>query len=332
MSRRLTIVAWLLAALAGLPGAARAQQKLVLKFAHITPTTFPYQDGAVRFKEVAERLSGGRIEVQVFPAAQLGGERDIEEGIRLGTIHLGIGAGALAGFAPVYNIVELPFLIRNQDHMVRVADGPAGQMLARRIEEQSGFRVLGFWSTGDSGIQTVKAPVRTPADLKGAKIRVMENPALIESTRALGANPTPLPFPEVYTSLKQGVVEGAHLDYTALWTTKVYEAVKYVSEPGFHFLAEPRPLIVSARFFDGLPRETQEVIRKAAAEATAHERAVFRERQQQAIQELRARGLQFARLDEKAFLEAIRPVWRKVARDLKAEDLLEEIIKAAAGR
>ena len=319
-----------LLALAGLALAApaSAQQKLALKFAHITPTSFPYQDGALKFKEAAERLSGGRIEVQVYPAAQLGGERDIEEGIRLGTIHLGIGAGALAGFAPIYNIVELPFLIRNQDHMVRVADGPAGQLLAKRIEEQSGFRVLGFWSTGDSGIQTVKAAVRTPADLKGAKIRVMENSALIESTRALGANPTPLPFPEVYTSLKQGVVEGAHLDYTALYTAKVFEAVKFISEPGFHFLSEPRPLIMSAKFFDGLPRETRDILRKAAAEATAHERAVFRERQEKAIQELRARGLQFSKLDEKAFLDAIRPVWQKIARELKAEDLLEEIIKA----
>jgi TRAP-type transport system periplasmic protein len=305
-----------------------AQPTLVLKFAHITPPTFPYQDGALKFKEAVEKLSGGKIEVQVYPAAQLGGERDIEEGIRLGTIHVGIGAGALAGFAPIYNIVELPFLIRNQEHMVRVADGPAGRLLAKRIEEQSGFRVLGWWSTGDSGIQTVKAPVRTPADLKGAKIRVMENKALIESTRALGANPAPLPFPEVYTSLKQGVVDGAHLDYTALYTTKVYEAVKYVSEPGFHFLAEPRPLIMSAKYVDSLPRDVQDVLRKAAAEATAHERAVFLDKQTKAIAELRSHGLQFTKLDEAAFLAAVRPIWTREARALGAEDLLQEIIKA----
>jgi tripartite ATP-independent transporter DctP family solute receptor len=308
--------------------AVDAQQKLVLKFAHITPTTFPYHDGALKFKEAAERLSGGKVEVQVYPAAQLGSEREIEEAIRLGTVHIGVGAGALAGFAPVYNIVELPFLIRNQDHMAKVADGPAGQTLAKRIEEQSGFRVLGFWSTGDSGIQTVKAPVKTPGDLKGTKIRVMENSALIESTRALGANPTPLPFPEVYTSLKQGVVDGAHLDYTILYTSKAFEAVKYVTEPGFHFLAEPRPLIMSARYVDSLPKETRDVIMKAAQEAIAFQRALFRERQDRAVAELRAKGLTFVKLDEKAFLDAVQPVWRKIAKDLRAEDLLEEIIKA----
>src|SRR5499427_1108823 len=236
MKRRLAL-AVLALPLAVLVGPVGAQQKTVIKFAHHAPVTFPYQDGALKFKEVAERLSGGKLEVQVFGGAQLGGERDLLEGIRLGTLHMCIGAGGLANFAPAYNVVQLPFLIKNQEHMTRVAEGPAGKLLAQRIEEQGGYKVLGYFSTGDSGIQTVKAPVRTPADLKGVKIRVMENPALIDSMRALGANPTPLPFPELYTSMKQGVVEGATIDYTALWTTKVYEAVKYVTEPGFHFLA-----------------------------------------------------------------------------------------------
>ena len=123
--------------------------------------------------------------------------RDLLEGIRLGTLHMAVGAGALANFAPAYNVVQLPFLIKNQEHMVKIAEGPAGKLLSQRIEEQGGYKVLGYFSTGDSGIQTVKGPVRTPADLKGVKVRVMENPALIESMRALGANPTPMPFPEV---------------------------------------------------------------------------------------------------------------------------------------
>ncbi len=324
---------WLICALALLVlgvdlGPAEGQQKMTLKFAHITPTTFPYHDGALKFKEVLERLSGGRVEVQVFPAAQLGGERDINEGIRLGTVHVGVGAGALAGFAPVYNIVELPFLIKNQDHMERVADGAAGKLLARRIEEQSGFKVLGFWSTGDSGIQTVRGPVRTPDDLRGVKIRVMENQALIESVRGLGASPTPIPFPEVYTSLKQGVVEGAHLDYTALYTTKIFETVKFVTEPGANFLAEPRPVIMSAKFFASLSPDIQKLIQQAADEAIAFQRKLFRERQTQAINELRARGITFNKIDDKAFLERMQPIWRKIARDMKAEDLLDEIIKA----
>jgi len=277
---------------------------------------------------VAERLSGGRIEVQVLGGAQLGGERDLLEGVRLGTVQMAIGAGALANFAPAYNVVQLPFLIKNQEHMVKITDGPAGKLLSQRIEQQGGFKVLGYFSTGDSGIQTVKGPVRTPADLKGAKIRVMENPALIESMRALGANPTPLPFPEVYTSIKQGVVDGATIDYTALWTTKVYEAIKYVTEPGFHFLAEPRPVVMSVKFFSSQPADVQKWIMAAATEAIAHERSVFTERQSKAIEDLRAKGIIFVKMDDAAFLEVMRPVWKRVAATYKAEDLLEAIVKA----
>jgi len=328
MKRMLVTLVVLLLVAGGLNGAAIAQQKIVIKVAHHAPVTYPYQDGALKFKEVAERLSGGKLDVQVFGGAQLGGERDLLEGIRLGTLHMAVGAGALANFAPAYNVVQLPFLIKNQEHMVKIAEGPAGKLLSQRIEEQGGYKVLGYFSTGDSGIQTVKAPVRTPADLKGVKVRVMENPALIESMRALGANPTPMPFPEVYTSMKQGVIEGATIDYTALWTTKVYEAVKFVTEPGFHILAEPRPLLISAKFFASQPAEVQQWIAQAGAEAAVYERSLFKERQGKAIEDLRAKGIQFSKMDEKAFLETMRPVWQKVAATYKATDLLEEIVKA----
>ena len=326
--KRLLAVLVLTLSITGFIGDAAAQQKLVIKFAHHAPVTYPYQDGALRFKEVAERISGGKLEVQVFGGAQLGGERDLLEGIKLGTLHMCIGAGGLANFAPAYNVVQLPFLIKNQEHMVKIAEGPAGRLLSQRIEEQGGYKVLGYFSTGDSGIQTVKGPVRTPADLKGVKIRVMENPALIESMRAMGANPTPLPFPELYTSMKQGVVEGATIDYTALWTTKVYEAVKYVTEPGFHFLAEPRPVLISAKFFASQPAEVQQWIAQAAQEASVYERSLFKDRQSKAIEDLRAKGIQFAPMDEAAFLAVMKPVWQKVAAGYKAEDLLDAIVKA----
>ena len=126
--KRLLVVLALTLSMTGLIGEAAAQQKTVIKFAHHAPVTYPYQDGALKFKEVAERISGGKLEVQVFGGAQLGGERDLLEGIKLGTIHMCIGAGGLANFAPAYNVVQLPFLIKNQEHMVKIAEGPAGKL------------------------------------------------------------------------------------------------------------------------------------------------------------------------------------------------------------
>src|SRR5262245_59940254 len=111
MNRRLAVIVIALTSLVAVIPTAFAQQKPVIKFAHHAPVTFPYQDGAMKFKEVAEKLAGGALEVQVFGGAQLGGERDLLEGIRLGTVHMAVGAGGLANFAPAYNVVQLPFLI-----------------------------------------------------------------------------------------------------------------------------------------------------------------------------------------------------------------------------
>src|SRR5258706_9016405 len=125
--KRLLAVLVLTLSITGFIGDAAAQQKLVIKFAHHAPVTYPYQDGALKFKEVAERISGGKLEVQVFGAAQLGGERDLLEGIKLGTLHMCIGPGGLAHFPPPYNLGQLPFPIQNQEHMAKNAEAAAGQ-------------------------------------------------------------------------------------------------------------------------------------------------------------------------------------------------------------
>lgn len=323
LSRLPALLAGLALAALAWPGAA---QTLNLRFATLAPDTFPYVDGMKKFKEVVEARSNGEIRVSLHTAGSLGAEREINEAILEGTIHLGIGAGAMANLAPIYNIVQIPFLIQGQKHMAAVADGPVGAELARRIEQQAGFRVLGWWSTGDSAIETTTRPVRTPDDMKGLKIRVIENPALIDTMRALGANPTPMPFPEVYTGLKQGVVDGAHLDVVLVHASKAFEVIKYMTDwEQVTFLSEPRPVIMKASFFDGLPKKHQDAIRAAMAEATAHERAVFIDRMKTIRGILQKSGIQINEVDKAAFLARVQPVWQKYAAQLKAEDLLAQI-------
>lgn len=137
-----------------------AAQSLTLRFAMITAETFPYMDGAERFKELVEERSNGDIEVLLYPGAQLGNEREINEAILEGSVQIGIGAGAMANLAPIYNIVQVPFLIRGQEHMEAVALGDIGETLAERIEEQAGFRVLAWFSTGRSVSTNVRQPER----------------------------------------------------------------------------------------------------------------------------------------------------------------------------
>jgi tripartite ATP-independent transporter DctP family solute receptor len=297
-------------------GSPATAAEFTIRAATIASAAFPYVPGLLKFKEVLEKSTGGRVEVKVYHSGQLGGERDIEEGMQQGTVQMGIGAGALANFAPIVNTLELPYLIKNQEHMHRIAKGPVGVRLAELIEKQAGFKVLDYYSTGDSCIETVKVPVRTPNDLKGLKIRVMETPSLVDGMKALGANPTPMPYPEIYMGLKQGVIEGAHVDLLSVKTLKLYESVKYITQLDVAFLAEPRPVIISAAYYNKLPKDIQKAVLEATQASAVFERKFFIEQQNTIVQELKQKGITFTSINEGAFLEKIKPVWDKYARDL----------------
>lgn len=297
-----------------------------LVFAHITPEAFPYQSGAVKFKELLEEQTKGKMKVNVFPGGQLGGERDINESILTGSVHIGVGAGALATLAPIMNVLELPFMIQGQDHMNRIIASPVGDQLAKRISEQGKFRVLDWFSTGDSSIQTVDVPITTPADLKGVKLRAIENPALSAALQALGANPTPMPYGEVYSGIQTGVVKGATLDWGSVNSLHLYELVKHATSPKAAFLAEPRPVIVSEKFWATLNKAEQEAVTKAMTEAAAFERQLFKDIQGDAITAVTKAGVKISEIDEDAFLTILRPVWDKWAKDLDAEEILKGIL------
>jgi TRAP-type transport system periplasmic protein len=302
-------------------------QELTLRFALITAEAFPYMDGARKFKELVEEQSNGEIEVLIYPGGQLGNEREINEAILEGSIHIGVGAGAMANLAPIYNIVQVPFLIQGQDHMEAIALGDVGEQLAELIEEQAGFRVLAWFSTGDSPIETVSKPVHHPDDLAGLKIRVIETPVLVDAMRALGANPTPMPYTEVYTGLQQGVIEGAHLDVMSVDTLKIYEVAKFMTDwEQITFVSEPRPVIMNAEFFDSLSEQHQTLIQEAMLEAAEHERQVFRDRMAEIRERLIEHGVTITDVEAEAFVERVQPVWQKYADELGAEDLLQQIL------
>ena len=313
---------------AGPPGGSGDSQEIrerKLLFALITPESFPYFNGAERFKQEVEEATGGKISVDIFAGGQLGQERDINESILDGSIHIGVGAGALATLAPVMNLLELPFLIQDQAHMQRIVDSPAADQLSERILNEGKFRVLDWFSTGDSSIQTVDRRISQPSDLSGLKLRSIENPALTDALRALGANPTPMPYGEVYTGIQTGVIEGATLDWGSVNSLKLFELVNYATAPEAAFLAEPRPVIVSANFWNTLNQAEQEAISKAMTEAATYERQFFVDLQKEAIAAVTGAGVEVTQINEQAFLELLEPVWRKWAADLDAEEMLATI-------
>ncbi len=306
------------------PAVLRLPKKIQLRFATIAAESFPYVDGAKKWKELLETRTANTVEMQIFHTAQLGNERTINEGVLAGSIHIGVGAGAWAGFVPSYNVVQLPFLIRDLKHMYQLADGELGDRIAREAETR-GFKVLGYYSTGDQHFQTRTRPIRSLADFKGLKMRVIENKAVIDGFRALGAVPTPIPYPQIYTALQQGTVDGTANDLLSVTTLKLYEVAKFMTLSTY--LAEPRPLIMSKTFFDSQPLDLQRVLSDTARESAVYERKVFEDKLASGEDEAKKNGMTFLSLaDRPKWIELMRPVWDDFGRTVPgAADLIRVI-------
>jgi tripartite ATP-independent transporter DctP family solute receptor len=307
------------------PAIVKLPKKLTMKCAVITPESFPYVDGLRKWKELAEARTGGTLEMQIFHTAQLGDERTINEGILAGSIQAGVGAGAWAGYVPAYNAVELPFLIRDLPHMYKLADGELGARIAAQAE-QKGFKVLAYYSAGDQHFETRSKPIRSLEDFQGLKLRVIENKALVEGFRALGAVPAPLPYPQIYTAVQQGTVDGTANDLLSVTSLKLYEVAKYLTLSSY--VVEPRPVIVSKRFFDGLPKDFQALLGETAKEAAIHERKVFEDKVAAGRQEAEKGGMTFLTLsDRDKWVDRMRPVWEEFGKSTPGAAELIQIIQ-----
>lgn len=339
--RRLLTDTVTLAALAAIPAVAspgesaaqapailKLPKKITLKAATIVAESYPYVDGLKLWKKIVEERTGGEVDFQIFHTAQLGDERTINEGILAGSIQIGIGAGAWAGFVPVYNVVELPFLMRDIKQMYALADGALGEAIGRHAEAK-GFKVLGYYSAGEQHFQTRKMPIRSLADFKGLKMRVIQNRALVEGFRALGAVPTPLPYPEIYTALQQGTIDGTANDLLTVTSAKLFEVVKYFTFSSY--VMEPRPLIMSKTYFEGLPSDFQALLSESANQAAALERSSFEQQSQTAVDEIKKNGVTIVNLaDREKWIEASQPVWAEFAKSTPGAAELINIVRTSS--
>jgi tripartite ATP-independent transporter DctP family solute receptor len=301
-------------------------EKITLKFALFTPESFPYYDGALKFKELVENRTKGKVEVKLFPGGQLGNSRDTLEGILEGIIQIGVGDAVLGNMAPVYNVFSLPLLISGDEHMARTVDGPIGLEIAKRIEQQGGFTVLGWFSTGSATIETRNKPVVKVSDLKGQKIRVMEEQMIVDTLLGLGASPTPMPYGEIYMGLKQGLIDGCIVNLVTVITSRLQEVVKYTTDYRQNpFSCAARPVLMEKKYFSNLPKDIQDAIKESMIEAVKHERSVFATKEKNAMEQLRKEGVTFTQIDYNSFNEKLIPTYDKWTKKLQIEDLVKRI-------
>ena len=265
------------ALLCGAATVAQAQTKVVLKLAHSDSVDITTSRKAVMAEAFAREIkakSGGRIEVQVFGAGALGGEKDLVEGVKNGFIQAGFASGVMANYFPAAMVTDIPYLFPNDDTADKVMDGPFGQKLAADFNAATGMHNLCFGEVGFRHFSTGKTPVHAPKDLAGLKIRVQETPLYVTEMKALGAQPTPIAFPELYTALQTGVVDGQENPVPTMIFAKLYEVQKHVTLDGHNYGIDW--FVMSDKFFKSLAPDLQKVVQDAARVACTEERKANR--------------------------------------------------------
>lgn len=314
--------AWLLVAPAVLA------QEIKLRAGHDQPVGSMYDEGHKMFKKLVEERSKGRIKVDVFPAAQLGSEVAMMEGLRLGSIDV-ICANApnAATVFPELGLFSVAYLFKDIPHFERVVNDPK---FTNRVDEivaskNVGIKVLGYYAAGVRNIYSRKASVSSPDDLKGLKIRVQNNPVEVKVWRTLGAIPTPMNFGEVYQALQSGVIDAAENGLAVIESNKHYEAAKYVTQTEHQ--RNLSTLYMNEKKLASLPADLRTIVLESAKEAAVHERKKDAEFVAAAADRLKGKGAVLTTPDKAKFVALIAPIQDEVARELKVTDLLE-IVRA----
>lgn len=303
-------------------------EPIVLTLAHDAVSPDPLYEGGEAWANEIKRLSNGSITVNVFPAKQLGGERDIMEGTQAGTIDLCIGStGVASTFIPEYKIFNLPFLFVSPEHAIAALSGPIGERL-NSFADDHGFKGMGVGGAGFRMPMNSKRPIKTPDDFKGMKFRCMEIPMHLATYKALGASPVPVASPEMFTALQLGTVDGNEQTPSITAARSLFEVQDYYTI--LPVLLNGVAFMMNATKFDSLSKEQQEIIIKAAKVGIEVLNKTFIEGDQKAFSTLREAGMdiyQPTKEELQLFTDATQVVWDEYLHKFpkEAQDIALEI-------
>ncbi|MBU0890597.1 MAG: TRAP transporter substrate-binding protein [Gammaproteobacteria bacterium] len=306
----LTVCATAVAAIAFVPLAAQAQT-MVLKAADVHPAGYPNVVAVENMGKKLEAATQGRLKIQTFPGGVLGGEKEMIEQTQFGAINiLRTSLGPVGTVVPEVNVFNMPFVFRSQDHMRAVIDGAIGDDLLAKISASPAKLVAIGWMDGGSRSLYTKKPVRSPADLKGQKVRMMGNPLFVDTMNAMGGNGISMGYGEVFTALQTGVVDGAENNAPSFFTSNHYNTgAKYYTQT--NHLIIPELLVVSKVTWDKLSKDDQALLKKFGREAQMEQRALWDKSVEDCTAKLKAAGVEFITVDNKAFYDATAPVRAK---------------------
>jgi tripartite ATP-independent transporter DctP family solute receptor len=315
---RLTTV---IASLAAVSAAAVHAKEF--RSADVHPLDYPTVLAVGYMGKLISGRTGGRHSIKVYGNSALGSEKDTIEQVRIGALDMiRINVAPMNNVVPETMVPTMPFVFRSTAHMRKVLDGPIGDEILNACEKQ-GLIGLAFYDSGSRSFYTVKKPIRTLTDMKGLKIRVQQSDLWVAMMQALGANATPMPYGEVYTALKTGLVDGAENNWPSYESSRHFEAAKFYSITE-HSLA-PEIMLFSKKVWDTLTADDQKIIRQAAKESVPYMRKLWDEREDKSRKIVESSGSQIVTVDKKPFQDAMKPVYDKFITDPGLKDMIRRI-------
>lgn len=285
------------------------QTVTVLKLGHGLDTTHPVHLAMERMVDRTFEYSDGKLRIDVYPAQQLGTERELLELLQIGSVDITkVSSSVIEGFDPVYKVFSLPFLFLDEEHRYAVWDGEIGRDL---LDAGERIRLMGltYYDAGTRSFYTKETPIEHPDDLSGLKIRVQESPASIQMVNLLGGSATPISWGEIYTSLQQGIVDGAENNAPSFHLSRHYEVARYYSLN--EHTAVPDILFISLSTWNKLTEEQQEIVQRAADESAIYQRELWKQATNKALEEVEEDGVTIIRPDKEPFIERLQPLWQQ---------------------
>jgi tripartite ATP-independent transporter DctP family solute receptor len=307
---------------------SEAAAKYKMKYAGVGSDTHPNTKAAAELAAFLAEKSNGELEMSVFRNAALGGDRQVTEGMQIGTVELGVvGSSVLVAFEPKVGVFDFPFIFKTEEAAYKALDGEVGDTI-RELLLKKGLRVLAYGTNGYRHTTNSRNPIHKPEDLKGLKIRTMENPIFVEMFKLMGASPTPMSFSELFTALQQKTVDAQENPILLIYSSKLYEAQKYISKTGHVYAVAP--LLMSETFYQSLPPEHQKTVIEGGKFFEKRQRELMHENEELFETEMRKAGIEINELtseEKDEFIKTCQEIYTKFEASV-GKDLLDKAIAA----
>jgi tripartite ATP-independent transporter DctP family solute receptor len=308
-----------------LVGCGEANKIKTIKIAHGLDVNHSVHKAMVEMGKDLEQRSGGKMKLEIYPSQQLGSERECLELLQIGSLDMTkVSVGVMENFAPKMKVFGIPFLFRDREHSFSVLDGPVGKEILDN-GEQYWLKGLAYYDAGSRSFYTKNKPINTPSDLTGLKVRVMESVTAINMVKALGGSATPISWGELYTSLQQGVVDGAENNPPSFYLSRHYEVCKYYSLDEHTVL--PDVLVIGTQTWNKLSQQEQAWLQASADKSIKYQRKLWLEAEEEALREVEKAGVTIIRPDKTLFQDKVKSIYEGYKNDPEISSLMKQILE-----